>query len=115
MTWKEYKAAVEAQGIGDGDLIRWAPLAHAARACEHCQYFFERRLPHSDGVPAQKAVWGECRRQPPVPKAGGVLDTVRWLWPKVDGDNWCGEFRAPEGLAIVPGLPTARAREENER
>lgn len=75
------------------DKIRNGPAAHVLirpERCETCKF----------AVMLKKGEALECRRMPPVPTAfmvpgrnGGVEFPMYTAFPRVSGDNWCGEFR----------------------
>lgn len=62
--------------------------------CQDCR-FFEPIT--SQGLVAQKANTGRCRRNAPLPVyLSGVMAVRRDAdhWPLVRPDDWCGEFRS---------------------
>ena len=66
------------------------------RVCQNCRFY-----DFSDGVGNEEV--GECRRKPPTWDGGargdygwGRDDVIRWLFPLVRGDDWCGKWKALE-------------------
>lgn len=68
------------------------PPPMAPRECRRCEF----------AQPSDHAETMECRRSAPFATIGGVTgsrnrDFARSVWPDVDGDDWCGEFKPRRG------------------
>ncbi len=59
-------------------------MSEQERKCENCEFFVTER---------KSDLAGDCRiraPEPPVHKLGQAV------WPQVERNQWCGEFRAKE-------------------
>lgn len=64
------------------------PRDRLRTCCAECAYFD----PHD---PADELSEGSCRRLPP---RAADDDANNGIWPTVQVDEWCGEWKAPTGL-----------------
>jgi hypothetical protein len=63
----------------------------AAEKCRICKFWVP--LDHRSDEAPESAVFGECRRHAPQPTVvvGEIVDNQ--TWPRVQLDDWCGEFK----------------------
>lgn len=71
-----------------GDLFTPAPARKAAALCQDCAYWQQSQPRYlTDGAGNPRSIGntvGECHRSNPH---------VSYVWPKTNGDDWCGEWR----------------------
>lgn len=69
------------------------------KRCDNCR-FFEPNITNDRG---------ECRKKPPVLFDNDNLDGY---FPRVDSDDWCGEYSPKPEKSKVPDYETMKARGE---
>jgi hypothetical protein len=57
-------------------------MPEAGKSCSSCEYWLRHPSPKRKGE-------GECRRHAPQP----VGSDVNAKWPRILGDEWCGEYQ----------------------
>ena len=69
-------------------------MSVSGRRCRSCRFFLEAGDPGSGLIPGGPVeVHGECRRYPPRQAWDGGVPVAGSMWPKVDYEDWCGEWQ----------------------
>jgi len=69
----------------------------AARSCDACRYWWQEKVRRT------AAGWGQCRRMPPsLPSDREDKLKLVGIWPETEANDWCGEWRARDGIGSDP-------------